>query len=124
MGYAHYWENRSFTQQEWDRVVAGARNVIERAERRGITLAGPVGRGAPSLNDTNIAFNGLVNEAFELFRWHRCVGKGFCKTGRMRYDTVVIAVLSIAETIGALAWTSDGKDADHAAGRLLASDFE
>jgi hypothetical protein len=120
MGYTHYWEHRAFTPDDWSCVTAGAREVITRAEQRGIALAGPDGSGRPSVNDLNVALNGACQGGCEPFQLTRAGGRGFCKTERLPYDAVVLAILCVAEKTGALAWSSDGTDADLEAGRLMA----
>ena len=120
MGYTHYWEHRAFTPEEWTRVTAGAREAIARAQRRGIALAGPDGSGWPSVNSLNVALNGAGHGGCEPFQLTRAGGRGFCKTERLPYDAVVVAILRVAERTGALTWSSDGTDADLEAGRLMA----
>jgi hypothetical protein len=119
-GYTHYWEHRTFTPEEWTRVTAGARAVIARAEQRGIALAGLDGSGLPSVNDLNVVLNGAGHGGCEAFQLTRAGGRGFCKTERLPYDAVVVAILCIAEKTGALEWSSDGTDADLESGRRMA----
>ena len=85
MGYTHYWGHRAFSPEEWTRVTAGARQVIARAEKRGIALAGPDGSGRPSVSDLNVVLNGAGRGDCEPFQLTRAEpGRGFCRRGGYR----------------------------------------
>ena len=120
MGYTHYWTSRGFTGKEWSQLTSATTAIVDRATKSGIEIAGPMSEGPAQINDLQIAFNGPLRAACEPFILGRTAGRGFCKTQRLPYDAVVVALLISAEATGALNWTSDGKDADHAAGRRLA----
>lgn len=120
MGYTHYWTSRGFTGEEWSQLTSATAAIIDRAKQSGIEVAGPNSDGPAQINDLQIAFNGPRGTACEPFTLSRTTGRGFCKTEQLPYDAVVIAVLIAAEATGALTWTSDGRDEDHAAGRRLA----
>ena len=124
MGYTHYWSSRGFTGKEWSQLASATTSIIDRAKQSGIEIAGPMSEGPAQINDLQIALNGPRNAACEPFMLSRTAGRGFCKSERLPYDAVVVAVLIAAEATGALTWTSDGKDDDHAAGRRLAEGKE
>ena len=124
MGYTHYWTSRGFTGKQWSQLSSATTAIIDRAQKSGIEIVGPMCEGPAQTNDMQIAFNGPRNAACEPFILGRPAGRGFCKTQRLPYDAVVVAVLIAAEATGALTWTSDGKDNDHASGRRLAEGKE
>jgi hypothetical protein len=120
MGYTHYWTSRGFTGKEWSQLTSATAAIIERAKKSGIEVVDPMSEGPAHIRDLQIAFSGPGSAACEPFILGRTAGRGCCKTQRLPYDAVVVAVLIAAEATGALTWTSDGKDDDHAAGRRLA----
>ena len=120
MGYTHYWTSRGFTGKEWSQLTSATTAIIDRAYQLGIEIVGPMSEGPAQINDLSISFNGPKGAACEPFIFVRTAGRGYCKTEHLPYDAVVVAVLIAAEAKGALTWTSDGKDDDHAAGRRLA----
>lgn len=120
MGYTHYWTSRGFTGKEWSQLTSATNSIIDRAKQSGIEVAGSDSEGTALINDLQIALNGPRGAACEPFKLSRTAGRGFCKTEQLPYDAVVVAVLIAAEATGALTWTSDGRDEDHAAGRRLA----
>ena len=120
MGYTHYWTSRGFTGKEWSQLTSATTAIIDRATKSGIEIVGPMSEGPAQISDLQIALNGTRNAACEPFILGRTAGRGFCKTQRLPYDAVVVGVLIAADATGALTWTSDGKDDDHAAGRRLA----
>ena len=124
MGYTHYWTSRGFAGEEWSQFTSATTAIIDRAKESGIEIAGPMSEGPAQISDLQIAFNGSRGVACEPFTLGRTAGRGFCKTQHLPYDAVVVAVLIAAEATGALTWTSDGKDDDHAAGRRLAEGKE
>lgn len=123
MGYTHYWTSRGFTDKEWSQLTSATKGIIARAQQSGIEVAGPQGEGAPIIDD-RIVFNGTGNAGCEPFVLGRTSSRGFCKTNWQPYDAIVVAVLVAAESTGALTWTSDGKAADHDAGKKLAEGIE
>jgi hypothetical protein len=122
MGYTHYWTSRGFTDKEWSQLAPATKEIIARAQKSGIAIAGLQGEDAAIIDD-RIVFNGAGNAGCEPFVLGRTSSRGFCKTNWQPYDAVVVAVLVAAESTGALTWTSDGKAADHEAGRKLAEDI-
>ena len=120
MGYTRQWTSRGFTGKEWSQLTSATTAIIDRAQQTGIEIVGPMSAGPAQIDELQIAFNGPRQAAGEPFILGRIAGRGFCKTQRLPYDVVVVAVLIAAEATGALTWTSDGKDEDHAAGRQLA----
>ena len=122
MGYTHYWTSRGFTDKEWSQLTSATKEIIARVQQSGIEIAGPQGEGAPIIDD-RIVFNGAGTAGCEPFVLGRTFSRGFCKTQQLPYDAAVVAVLVVAESTGALTWTSDGKAADHEAGRKLAEDI-
>jgi hypothetical protein len=110
MGYTHYFESRRFSDQEWTRVTTLAKQIIANARRNRIKVAGWNGKGSPVLDDSEISLNGRVPDDCETFRIEKAgTPRNFCKTNRLPYDEVVVAILMAAQSTGALSWRSDGE---------------
>lgn len=100
MGYTHYWkQTRAFTALEWKELRRAIEQVLNNSP---CELGDGAGEGTPEITDGEIVFNGKDDDRFETM----CIsqqppdgGGDFCKTGRRNYDTVVIAVLVLAENI-------------------------
>jgi hypothetical protein len=114
MGYTHYWITFPRTAQfraAWPAIVADSCAITAEVARRGITLRGPHGTGAPVTGPDRICLNGPASdgddgwgEAFDLTADPRHVHYqppglprgavwSFCKTGRNPYDLAVTAIL-------------------------------
>lgn len=62
-GYTRYWNiDRPFDDDQWDRILSGAREIIQKVESEGISIRGPDGTGQPELGPEKIALNGDKNE--------------------------------------------------------------
>lgn len=98
MGYTHYYEaKRSFTDDEWKKIMEFSKKVIGKAKERDIKID-PCGNATIPVSETAISLNGdlehpddLGHETFylpkEKDRW------SFCKTARKPYDLVVTTIL-------------------------------
>ena len=61
MGYEQYWlAAPELPQREWDMAVKDFAKVAAALHRMGLRLAGPDGRGRPTINGETIAFNGVL----------------------------------------------------------------
>jgi len=136
MGYTHYFstkKGRRLNPYLWKQAfVPLVRKIFALAEECGIELQQTCSEGitsytperlVPLATNTQVRFNGKEScEDFLLFLDTLLRNSSwFCKTNRLPYDTVVVAVLIAAEHVfGAnFEWSSDGTDDDHAAGRAL-----
>ncbi len=121
MGYTHYWDNETFTDEQWAQLKAAAAAIFTSVRAKGIAIAGWDGKDIPTMDDERISFNGRDPDSFETCAIKRAADKfTFCKTGRRPYDTAVVALLICAERLGPLHWTSDGDANEHEQGRMLA----
>lgn len=134
MGYTHYFsvkKGRRLNPYLWKQAfVPLVRKIFALAEECGIELQQTCSeditsytptRLSPLATNTQVRFNG--KESCEDFILALDSGKvtWFCKTNRLPYDVVVVAVLTAADRVmgDAFQWASDGTDDDHAAGRAL-----
>ena len=97
-GYTHYfrWHQKP-GEAELKQCVTDMRRVIE--ARKEILAGGwePwTTNNPPEIGQTNVAFNGLGDNAHEPFVFPGEVGFNFCKTGYKPYDEVVTACLLVA----------------------------
>jgi hypothetical protein len=113
MGYTNYWDHATFSDADWKRLQLAARKIIVYYnENSGGSLSWEYDMPSkgPEISDIEIRFNGTWSEGCETF----CLTKAateftFCKTGRLQYDVVVVAILMAAEHItSAFHWRSDG----------------
>lgn len=62
MGYTHYWRRKkTFSKDRFSRVVEDFKNILPVLEGEGAVLAGPLGKGEPTVNTEGIHFNGPEN---------------------------------------------------------------
>lgn len=116
--YTHYFtQKRSFTDKEWDTIIAGAEEIIDYCTNvANIKLVQEENTDAkPILDSTTILFNGagdLGHESFYLNKYIKFECFQFCKTARKPYDLAVCLILLRVEAIapGALAISSDGDE--------------
>ncbi len=125
MGYTHYWYIKDIqaVRRALPLVASDLRHLLPQLP----PLAGWDGAGAPTIEDREIAFNGVSPNDYETFLLVSDPGAyinterglfGFCKTGRRPYDLAVqVALLLLkwhSEAIapGAVRLASDGDLAD------------
>jgi len=97
LGYTHYYyQNKSFTQKQWEDIAVDTMKALEFCENLGIQFVSEV-------SDTTIQFNGIGNEGHETFGFTK-EKPGydneffeFCKTARKPYDLAVGLVLLITK---------------------------
>lgn len=82
------------------------------------------GNGRPVVNETQICFNGVCEDAHETCKISRSHDSdfNFCKTAQKPYDRYVVAVLCICHYFapGALDISSDGEESDWMEGLRVA----
>lgn len=113
---------KDITESKWDHeVVPGIGMILQTAQQPpfSIPLADAAGNEgtAPLFTRERIMFNGLGEDSYETMMIQRCKEEFyFCKTARMPYDGVCVAVLIFMETCfrTQFSWNSDGDhDDDH-----------
>lgn len=132
MGYTHYWEYKTPTQdcqKEFKQVRKELRKVMknlpEFSETGGgsykdepIVLKGGIGSGKPVINTKEIWFNGdsskdLDHETFYFEFDGSPLAFAFCKTARKPYDFMVcITLLSLRNNVTGFSFSSDGDKED------------
>jgi hypothetical protein len=118
MGYTHYWNN---SKQITPDLVDATTKILAKAKERGIPLAYEydLPDAPPVVSEIEIRFNGLLQDGHETFHFEQ-TSFGFCKTNYKPYDTVVVAVLSVAAHLGLAEVRSDGDSAEWQDGVSLA----
>ena len=121
MGYTHYWYIKDM--QAVEQALPMVANDLRRLLPSLPPLAGWDGKGEPTLEAQEVAFNGVEPEDYETFRLearpegYRQTERGlfgFCKTGRHPYDLAVQVALALlkwhgeATAPGAVEVDSDG----------------
>lgn len=109
IGYTHYYyQNKSFTQKQWEKISLDALDALAYCEKKKIVLAYEYdGPKAPEVSNDMIRFNGWKDEGHETFIIERKCPKaqpwieskqyfGFCKTAYKPYDLAVGLVLLVA----------------------------
>lgn len=123
MGYTHYWST-SKNNANWDKFIQFVSLAILHENARGIKIADGFGENEPELNERRVWLNGSDenDESHETFSIRRTVSeRGFCKTNRKPYDTLVVACLVAGEELGIITrWSSDGDAEELADGIELA----
>ena len=114
-GYTHYWKPlRDFTDQEWKKILRGAKVIIAKAVAQGIALADGNGNGKPALTPEYISLNGKSSEMYETFSLGKAASTDFdfTKTNQKPYDAVVVSILALAKRVAsdAIDISSDGGD--------------
>ena len=123
MGYTHYFQSHSHSDEHWAAIVADVNKVYGAAALAGITINEESNNMLPPVaNDTLVRFNGANTSGHETMYYSKSDDWAFCKTACKRYDTVVVAVLAVAayHTASNL-WSSDGGPDDHVDGLALAA---
>lgn len=127
MGYTHYFpQQRAFTGAEWDSITSFATALCASGAHILANWSGDEGT-APTINETEISFNGRGIDSHESFRiTKKCPKPGafhFCKTAHKPYDSTVTALLTYVKGIapGALSISSDGYASEWNAGVDLAN---
>jgi len=101
-GYSHSWEKQEFSDDQWAKILKGAKKIIKAAEAKKIKIMGPTGEGKPILSSTEIAFNGDADKdkSYETFEVSKKMTKGdFCKTDRKPYDKVAVSILALMKEV-------------------------
>lgn len=102
MGYTHYFEQqRSFTQDEWEKIAVDTIKILEYCDSWGIEITYEEDdTDQAEVSDSKIRFNGY-KEGYETFVLTKIIDKendfNFCKTARKPYDLAVGLVLLIAK---------------------------
>ena len=150
MGYTHYWyQDGDFSEDQWSQIRNLSWSAYENwldfihstdSESELFPLASWDGKNLPEFTDLDIAFNGRGKDGHESFVLPRCmpdpkekqpwrVDEGhpdyfaFCKTAQKPYDTMVAAVLLIANHVApeVIRYDSDGDVKEWEAPVMLAS---
>lgn len=119
MGYSHYWQfTGKIAPKELKDGEARFANAVKlikvlrkEVEKRGVELAGGLGEGEPTINDSLVWLNGKGKDAHETFRISIEDGEwDFCKTDRKPYDVMVcLCLLAFKDAFGEdFSYTSDG----------------
>ena len=131
MGYTHYWEGqRSCTDMEWQRIRAAVLQLLGNNQDIPVVWESDCDgvkhqRKVPEISRRLIRFNGPGDEGFETFLVDRVEPSfAFCKTGRLPYDALVVATLTLMEHYAAGAWRykTDGEGVELDEGLMLAAD--
>ena len=111
MGYTHYWEPTTSTEEKtWERFT---RIVGQIKDKAGVELE-------DNSEGECVFLNGVGEDAHETFAVGReTTGFNFCKTARKPYDAVVVGCLEAAKRLGMFDWSSDGSGDEHADGIAL-----
>lgn len=120
MGFTNYWtyQEGDLTDNEWDALVAFAAFASRAVD--GTTCKTSYGcidiNGSPSWE--NLVLHGSKYHKDRKMLAEVCLSDGgFCKTARLPYNTVVVAVLIAAQQVGLVKyWRSDGNTDDTRAG--------
>lgn len=119
-GYTHYYTWKVTPERDrLSRCILEMRAILQVEQDR---VAGPDGKGKPSLRRNEIAFNGPGDEGHEPFRFPGEPGANFCKTALKDYDEIVCACLLVARdhfSPSELEITSDSDGPGIEAGREL-----
>jgi hypothetical protein len=142
MGFTHYWTRTlPVNPEKWAELNRITTEIVRLVEGKKTTTAGGYYSDKPvklarrkgkntfagdifTNNAEKIAFNGIGELSHETFylpgpESNDADAWSFCKTARKPYDVVVVAVLTAANSLGILTWSSDGDPADHVDGIKL-----
>ena len=126
MGYTHYWKKADpILTKNWEAFTLRVKYILKTAIEDGYRLQLEFDDDKPPLvGRFTVRFNGVGADGHETFMLNRHKEDfAFCKTAEKPYDTVVVAILVVAEVyLPGFEWSSDGDDEDGAfdAGRELA----
>lgn len=130
MGYTHYWD---YKPQPGDtlkfkdvlrEVLILKKKMPENSETAGgnyseypITLRNGAGKGLPTINETEICFNGDGNKGLDhetfIFEFKEEERGDFCKTARKPYDMFVcLCLIALANNLSGFSFSSDGGQED------------
>lgn len=116
MGYTHYWETVTFTDDQWNKLKPLVEAVFKLAKAENILLAAEYDQPSdkPYINDHEIQFNGVGEEGYETFIVSKDATEfTFCKTARKDYDTPVVAILYLCHKVNPeFIFSSDGDEKD------------
>ena len=136
MGYTHYWDGvpSNVTPKQWNTFAANVQKIIDTTriklswEYDQTSRPAYVGQSNPDTpNSAYVRFNGLDDNGYETFVLDET--DQFCKTARKPYDTVVVAVLTLAHHELGLQVRSDGSCAEWQNGvrmlnRVLSTEYK
>jgi hypothetical protein len=130
MGYTHYYsiDTKKISQTRWDRVCRILNTIVYEYGQEHGGISGFSAHSKPG-KYSGMSFNGSRENGYEPFELRAEIGKqdprGFCKTARKPYDSLVTAVLSILQLEfgqDVVKVGSDGDYPDWVAGVELASE--
>lgn len=99
MGYTHYWKHNGFTDDQWKMLVENSNDIISKSNCKIANAFGECGTN-PVLNNNCISLNGEGDESCETFYITKNAQSfEFCKTRRLPYDNVVVAIMKTAQNI-------------------------
>ena len=99
-GYTHYWDHEGFEDDEWKKLVKAAKQIVSKAKKDKIEIAGGDGSGKPTFSDKVISLNGKGDDGHETLRITKAAqGAEFCKTAEKEYDPVVVSILAAAKKL-------------------------
>jgi len=122
MGYTHYFEPPTFTDETWVEFCRQVRGICIVAESLDIMLAWCVDEDGDTDPDFGgyIDVNGVEEESCENLFIRRTDNRwSFCKTRRRPYDAAVVAILTAGKKMGLIDWSSDGLRGEHEDGIAL-----
>ena len=100
-GYSHYWEHDGFDDVQWAKLKKVAKEIIQKARKSDIEIAGGSGHGKPSISDYGIELNGQApKDDYETFYLSKSPQDfEFAKTAERPYDKVVVSIMAAAKKI-------------------------
>lgn len=125
MGYTHYWRTANgCSDGEWKDICSAARQLL--ANNPDIPLVRSYGEtDPPEISEECIQFNGAGDDGLEdFFATPEHTNFEFCKTARLPYDALVVAMLGLMNFYAPFAWVmkSDGEPEDWEEGLALAEE--
>lgn len=118
MGYTHYFpQKKSFTDEQWGKVMEGTNKILAFCHERGIALKWEYTSSKdPEVSEDRVRFNGFGDEGHETFLVPKVKAESFnfCKTAYKPYDLAVCMTLLLMKDVapGVLDVSSDGGDED------------
>lgn len=99
-GYTHSWGHEGFEDDEWKKLTKIVKQIISKAKKDKIEIAGGDGSGKPTISDKVISLNGKGDDGYETLRITKATQDfEFCKTNENPYDPVVVSILAAAKKI-------------------------
>jgi len=112
-GYTHYWGHEGFEDDDWKKLTQAAKQIVSKAKKDKVEIAGPNGKGKPEITDKWISLNGKEPEDYETFHLTKAAQDfEFTKTAHRPYDAVVVSIMAAAKKLNkTFKPRSDGGDA-------------